>query len=152
MPMPGTPQGSGNARGENRCGRGREAQCLTRCNAPAYSDALRIRRDAGQRLPDYALLSGPAHRVDFEVAAVLRRTGFAGAPCSAAAIRAMLLTQALRCSRLDLDARQWYYNTTQQGEPSMPTDSVIWDIDDDPDGNVQHCAEHAVTKEEVEEV
>jgi uncharacterized DUF497 family protein len=34
----------------------------------------------------------------------------------------------------------------------MPFDSVIWDLDDDPDGNVQHCADHGVTKEEVEEV
>jgi uncharacterized DUF497 family protein len=34
----------------------------------------------------------------------------------------------------------------------MPYDSIIWDIDDDPDGNVQHCAEHGVTKEGVEEV
>jgi uncharacterized DUF497 family protein len=30
--------------------------------------------------------------------------------------------------------------------------SVIWDLDDDPDGNVQHIAEHGLTKEEVEEV
>jgi uncharacterized DUF497 family protein len=30
--------------------------------------------------------------------------------------------------------------------------SSIWDLDDDPVGNVQHCAEHGVTKEEVEEV
>jgi uncharacterized DUF497 family protein len=30
--------------------------------------------------------------------------------------------------------------------------SVIWDLDDDPDGNVQHCAEHGISKEEVEEV
>jgi uncharacterized DUF497 family protein len=30
-------------------------------------------------------------------------------------------------------------------------DSIIWDLDDDPDGNVQHCAQHGVTKEEVEE-
>jgi len=30
--------------------------------------------------------------------------------------------------------------------------SIIWDLDDDPDGNVQHCAAHGVTKEEVEEV
>jgi hypothetical protein len=29
---------------------------------------------------------------------------------------------------------------------------IIWDLDDDPDGNVQHCAEHGVSKEEVEEV
>ena len=34
----------------------------------------------------------------------------------------------------------------------MPFDSVLWDLDDDPDGNVQHCAQHGVTKEEVEEV
>jgi uncharacterized DUF497 family protein len=30
--------------------------------------------------------------------------------------------------------------------------SIIWDLEDDPDGNVQHCADHGVTKEEVEEV
>lgn len=30
--------------------------------------------------------------------------------------------------------------------------SIIWDLDDDPEGNVQHCAEHGVSKEEVEEV
>jgi hypothetical protein len=34
----------------------------------------------------------------------------------------------------------------------MPFDSIIWDLDDDPEGNVQHCALHGVTKEEVEEV
>ena len=31
-------------------------------------------------------------------------------------------------------------------------DSVWWDLDDEPDGNVQHIAEHGLTKEEVEEV
>ena len=30
--------------------------------------------------------------------------------------------------------------------------NAIWDLDDDPDGNVQHIAEHDVTKAEVEEV
>ena len=30
--------------------------------------------------------------------------------------------------------------------------TIIWDLDDDPDGNVQHIAEHDLTKEEVEEV
>jgi hypothetical protein len=30
--------------------------------------------------------------------------------------------------------------------------TIIWDLDDDPDGNVQHIAEHGVTVEEVEEV
>ena len=34
----------------------------------------------------------------------------------------------------------------------MAIDALLWDLDDDPDGNVQHCAEHGVTKEEVEEV
>ena len=33
----------------------------------------------------------------------------------------------------------------------MPFLSILWDLDDDPDGNVQHCLEHDVTKEEVEE-
>jgi uncharacterized DUF497 family protein len=30
--------------------------------------------------------------------------------------------------------------------------SLIWDLDDDPDGNVRHCAEHGISKDEVEEV
>ena len=30
--------------------------------------------------------------------------------------------------------------------------TIIWDLDDDPDGNVQHCAEHGVTMGEVEQV
>jgi hypothetical protein len=30
--------------------------------------------------------------------------------------------------------------------------SIVWDLDDEPDGNVQHCLEHGVTKEEVEDV
>jgi uncharacterized DUF497 family protein len=34
----------------------------------------------------------------------------------------------------------------------MPFDAIVWDLDDDPDGNVRHCEEHGVTKEEVEEV
>ncbi len=29
---------------------------------------------------------------------------------------------------------------------------VLWDLDDDPDGNVVHIAEHGITKEEVDEV
>ena len=29
---------------------------------------------------------------------------------------------------------------------------AIWDLDDDAEGNVQHIAEHGITKEEVEEV
>ncbi|MGD9631856.1 MAG: hypothetical protein AB7G28_08220 [Pirellulales bacterium] len=34
----------------------------------------------------------------------------------------------------------------------MRFDAIIWDLHDDPDGNVQHCAEHGVTQEEIEEV
>ncbi len=34
----------------------------------------------------------------------------------------------------------------------MGYDSIVWDLDDDPRGNVVHCAEHGVTKGEVEEV
>lgn len=29
---------------------------------------------------------------------------------------------------------------------------IVWDLDDDPAGNVQHISEHGVTMEEVEEV
>lgn len=34
----------------------------------------------------------------------------------------------------------------------MPYSSILWDLDDDPDGNVQHCADHGIAKEEVEDV
>ena len=34
----------------------------------------------------------------------------------------------------------------------MPHLSVLWDLDDDPHGNVRHCVEHGVTKEEIEDV
>ncbi len=30
--------------------------------------------------------------------------------------------------------------------------TILWDMDDEPDGNVQHLAEHGLSKEEVEEV
>lgn len=30
--------------------------------------------------------------------------------------------------------------------------SAIWDLEDDPHGNIQHIAEHGVTPEEVEEI
>lgn len=29
---------------------------------------------------------------------------------------------------------------------------IVWDLDEDEDGNVRHCASHDVTKEEVGEV
>jgi hypothetical protein len=31
----------------------------------------------------------------------------------------------------------------------VPYLEIIWDLDDDPDGNVQHIAEHGFTKEDV---
>ena len=34
----------------------------------------------------------------------------------------------------------------------VPDETIIWDLDDEPDGNVQHIAEHGVTVDEVEEV
>ncbi|HEY3964710.1 MAG TPA: hypothetical protein VGM05_09190 [Planctomycetaceae bacterium] len=34
----------------------------------------------------------------------------------------------------------------------MAYETIIWDLDDDPDGNVQHCSEHGISKEEIEEV
>ena len=34
----------------------------------------------------------------------------------------------------------------------MALDSILWDLDDEPDGNVRHLAEHGISKEEVEEV
>jgi uncharacterized DUF497 family protein len=30
--------------------------------------------------------------------------------------------------------------------------SILWDLDDDPNGNVQHCADHDPKKDEVSEV
>ena len=34
----------------------------------------------------------------------------------------------------------------------MPIQSILWDLDDDPNGNPQHCAQHGVTKTDVEEL
>lgn len=34
----------------------------------------------------------------------------------------------------------------------MSYSTIIWDLDDDLEGNVQHVAEHDLTKEEVEDV
>jgi uncharacterized DUF497 family protein len=30
--------------------------------------------------------------------------------------------------------------------------SIIWDLEDDPDGNLQHCADHGVTPDDVDDV
>ena len=34
----------------------------------------------------------------------------------------------------------------------MRITQIIWDLDDDPDGNVQHIAEHGLSVDEVEDV
>ena len=34
----------------------------------------------------------------------------------------------------------------------MQIQRIVWDLDEDPDGNVQHIAEHGVTVGEVEDV
>jgi uncharacterized DUF497 family protein len=34
----------------------------------------------------------------------------------------------------------------------MNFDSILWDLDDDPSGNVKHIARHGGTKEDVEDV
>jgi uncharacterized DUF497 family protein len=34
----------------------------------------------------------------------------------------------------------------------MRISQIVWDLDDDADGNVQHIAEHGISIEEVEEV
>lgn len=34
----------------------------------------------------------------------------------------------------------------------MQIDRIIWDLEDDPYGNVEHIAEHGLTIEEVEEI
>lgn len=34
----------------------------------------------------------------------------------------------------------------------MPYREIIWDLDDDPEGNVAHIAEHGLSKDEVAEV
>jgi hypothetical protein len=38
------------------------------------------------------------------------------------------------------------------GATTMRIDRIIWDLDDDPDGNVQHFAANGVAVEEAEEV
>ncbi len=34
----------------------------------------------------------------------------------------------------------------------MAIESVLWDMDDDPEGNIQHIADHGLTEEDVEDV
>ena len=39
-----------------------------------------------------------------------------------------------------------------ESDRSMRYRYFVWDLDDDPDGNVQHCLQHGVTKDEVADV
>jgi uncharacterized DUF497 family protein len=34
----------------------------------------------------------------------------------------------------------------------MPTVHLVWDLEDDPDGNLEHIAQHGVGRDEVEQV
>lgn len=53
------------------------------------------------------------------------------------------LTQQHPCSNILLH--------TEKG-PAVPYTHIVWDLEDDPDGNLQHIDEHGVTKEEVDDV
>jgi hypothetical protein len=61
--------------------------------------------------------------------------------------------------RVDFSLSVLYYISTQwkhlpigmRGE-LIAYIEIIWDLDDDMDGNVQHIFEHGVSKEEVEEI
>lgn len=45
---------------------------------------------------------------------------------------------------------KWY--NSNAGERGMRIQRIFWDLDDDPEGNVQHVAEHGISVEEVEAV
>jgi uncharacterized DUF497 family protein len=50
---------------------------------------------------------------------------------------------------------QYFVRMQQAGsysEARVIDAEIVWDLDDDPEGNVQHIAEHGVTVEEVEDV
>jgi hypothetical protein len=40
-------------------------------------------------------------------------------------------------------------STTVFGEAAMPYIDILWDLDDDPEGNVEHIAEHGLSKDDV---
>lgn len=44
------------------------------------------------------------------------------------------------------------YNAYSVTEAGLMKYTILWDLDADPGGNVQHIAQHGLTKEEVEEV
>jgi uncharacterized DUF497 family protein len=41
---------------------------------------------------------------------------------------------------------------TEPGSSPVIDIVILWDLEDDPDGNVQHVAEHGLTVEEIESV
>jgi uncharacterized DUF497 family protein len=45
---------------------------------------------------------------------------------------------------------KWY--NSNAGGRGMRIHRIFWDLDDDPEGNVQHVAEHGISVEEVEDV
>ena len=56
-----------------------------------------------------------------------------------------------------LDSCTYCYTIMQHGKTPLEVigdrrDLIIWDLEDDPEGNVQHLAEHGITVEEAEEV
>jgi hypothetical protein len=64
---------------------------------------------------------------------------------------ALPLIEKIRNSSLTLC--EGHCNIYQRCQGAFRTfEQIIWDLDDEPDGNVQHLAEHGVTREEAEEV
>ncbi|MBM3791414.1 MAG: hypothetical protein FJW35_13855 [Acidobacteria bacterium] len=43
-------------------------------------------------------------------------------------------------------------NVNRLTQNAMPFLEFIWDLEDDPNGNVQHIAEHGLSREDVEQV
>jgi uncharacterized DUF497 family protein len=50
-----------------------------------------------------------------------------------------------------MGAYHYFYRTTLR-ERHVPFTSILWDADDDPDGNVQHIQEHGLSIDDVEHV
>src|SRR5262245_30859339 len=47
---------------------------------------------------------------------------------------------------------RWTPSVTLLYGKSVPEVHIIWDLDDDPEGNVRHVGEHGLTRAEVDEV
>jgi uncharacterized DUF497 family protein len=61
-----------------------------------------------------------------------------------------------RCGRCNINALAHLTSIGEQSQVEsiaiMNIFQILWDMPDDPDGNVQHIAEHGLTIEDVEEV